>query len=100
MDDSLLLRVQTYIRAHLNEPGLTPERIAAEHHISVRELYKTFAAADLRLEQWIIGLRLEGARAGARPAAESAAHDSRCRPATGVSRTRRTSLNASARRTA
>lgn len=62
MADSLLLRVQAYVRAHLTEPGLTPERIAAEHHISVRQLYKTFAAADLRLEQWIIGLRLEGAR--------------------------------------
>ncbi|HWM72176.1 MAG TPA: helix-turn-helix domain-containing protein, partial [Nocardioides sp.] len=62
MADSLLLRVQTYVRAHLTEPGLTPERIAAAHHVSVRQLYKTFAAADLRLEQWIIGLRLEGAR--------------------------------------
>lgn len=62
MADSLLLRVQTYVRAHLTEPGLTPERIAAAHHVSARQLYKTFAAADLRLEQWIIGLRLEGAR--------------------------------------
>ena len=62
MADSLLLRVQTYIRTHLTEPGLTPERIAAAHYVSVRQIYKTFAAADLRLEQWIIGLRLEGAR--------------------------------------
>jgi AraC-like DNA-binding protein len=69
MADTLLLRVQAYINAHLLDPDLTPERIAAAHHISVRHLYATFAAAGLRLEQWIIGLRLEGARAAlARPA--------------------------------
>ena len=62
MNDSLLVRVQTYVRAHLTDPDLSPERIAAAHHVSVRQLYRTCAAADLRLEQWIIGLRLEGAR--------------------------------------
>lgn len=62
MADSLLVRVQAYVQAHLTDPGLTPERIAAAHHISLRQLYRSCAAADLRLEQWIIGLRLEGAR--------------------------------------
>lgn len=60
--DTLLLRVQAFIRARLTDPHLTPEAIAAAHHVSVRHLYKTFSAADLRLEQWIIWLRLEGAR--------------------------------------
>jgi AraC-like DNA-binding protein len=60
--DTLLLRVQAYIRAHLTDPRLNAETIAAAHHVSVRHLYKTFAVAELRLEQWIIGLRLEGAR--------------------------------------
>jgi AraC-like DNA-binding protein len=62
MADTLLLRVQAYIRAHLSDPDLSPERVAAAHHVSVRHLYTTFARADLRMEQWIIGLRLEGAR--------------------------------------
>jgi AraC-like DNA-binding protein len=60
--DTLLLRVQAFVRAHLTDPHLTPEAIAAAHHISVRHLYKTFAGAGLRLEQWLIALRLEGAR--------------------------------------
>jgi AraC-like DNA-binding protein len=62
MSDTLLLRVQAYVREHLTDPQLTPEAIAAAHHVSVRHLYKTFASADLRLEQWIIALRLEAAR--------------------------------------
>jgi AraC-like DNA-binding protein len=62
MSDSLLIRVQTYVRAHVTDPGLSPERIAAAHHVSLRQLYRACAAADLRLEQWIIELRLEGAR--------------------------------------
>jgi len=62
MADTLLLRVQSYVRAHLSDPGLTPDAIAAAHHVSVRQLYKTFASSDLSLEQWIIALRLEGAR--------------------------------------
>jgi AraC-like DNA-binding protein len=62
MADTLLLRVQAYVRAHLSDPRLTPQMIAAAHHISVRHLYKTFADSGLRLEQWLIALRLEGAR--------------------------------------
>lgn len=60
--DTLLVRVQAYVRAHLGDPRLSPERIAAAHHVSVRHLYATFAHADLSLEQWLIGLRLESAR--------------------------------------
>ena len=62
MADTLLLRVQSYVRAHLTDPLLSPDAIAAAHHVSVRHLYATFASADLRLEQWIIALRLEAAR--------------------------------------
>ena len=62
MADTLLLRVQAYVREHLSDPGLTPDAIAAAHHVSVRQLYKTFASSGLSLEQWIIALRLEGAR--------------------------------------
>ena len=60
--DTLVLRVQAYVRAHLTDPQLTPQVIASAHHISVRHLYQTFGSAGLRLEQWLIALRLEGAR--------------------------------------
>jgi AraC-like DNA-binding protein len=63
MADTLLLRIQSYVRAHLTDPGLSPGLIAAAHAVSVRQLYAVFARAGLSLEQWIIGLRLEGARA-------------------------------------
>lgn len=61
MADSLLLRVQAYVRGHLGDHDLGPASIAAAHHVSVRHLYKVFAAADLSLEQWIIDRRLEAA---------------------------------------
>jgi AraC-like DNA-binding protein len=62
MADTLLLRVQTYIRTHLTDTRLSPAEIAAAHAVSVRRLYQVFADADLSLEQWIIERRLEGAR--------------------------------------
>ncbi|HZB47689.1 MAG TPA: AraC family transcriptional regulator, partial [Mycobacteriales bacterium] len=61
--ETLLTRVRTYVRQHLADPDLSPARIAAAHHVSVRHLYKVCAAADVSLEQWIIGERLRGARA-------------------------------------
>jgi AraC-like DNA-binding protein len=36
--------------------------IAAAHNISLRQLYKTCAAVDLSLEQWIINERLHHVR--------------------------------------
>jgi AraC-like DNA-binding protein len=59
---TLLTRVQAYIRQHLTEPGLTPDRIAAAHNISERYLYRLFATSGTSLEQWIIESRLAGAR--------------------------------------
>ena len=61
--DTLLTRATTYVQQHLRDPELTPERIAAAHSVSVRQLYTAFAAAGISLEQWIIGQRLEVARA-------------------------------------
>ncbi|GLH96779.1 helix-turn-helix domain-containing protein [Phytohabitans aurantiacus] len=60
--ETLLSQVRAYVRQHLADPDLTPARIAAAHNISLRQLYKVCAAADLSLEQWIIGERLHGAR--------------------------------------
>jgi len=61
--ETLVTRVQTYLAQHLDDIELTPAAIAAIHNVSVRQLYKAFAAAGLSLEQWVIGQRLEAARA-------------------------------------
>jgi AraC-like DNA-binding protein len=62
-EETLLARVLAYAERHLRDPALTPERIAAAHNVSVRQLYKVCAGAGVRLEQWLIGQRLEAARA-------------------------------------
>lgn len=62
-EETLLARVLAYAERHLGDPELTPERIAAAHNVSVRQLYKTCAGAGVRLEQWLIEQRLEAARA-------------------------------------
>ncbi len=59
--ESLLHRILAYTRAHLRDPGLSADRIASAHGISVRALYGLFAKGGLSLEQWIIEQRLEGA---------------------------------------
>ena len=61
LDDILLLRVRAYVREHLADTDLGPTTIAAATHVSVRQLYKACARADLHLEQWIIAQRLERA---------------------------------------
>jgi AraC-like DNA-binding protein len=61
--ETLVTRVLAYARRHLTDPGLTPERIAAAHNVSVRQLYKVCAEVGVGLEQWVIEQRLEAARA-------------------------------------
>jgi AraC-like DNA-binding protein len=61
-EETLLTRILAYVRLHLTEPGLGPQRIAAAHNISRRQLYSLFRHAGISLEQWIITQRLEGAR--------------------------------------
>ena len=62
-EHTLATRVLAYARQYLTDPGLTPERIARAHNVSVRQLYKACAGAGVRLEQWVIEQRLEAARA-------------------------------------
>ncbi|MFH9086675.1 helix-turn-helix domain-containing protein [Streptomyces sp. NPDC017673] len=62
LDDTLLTRIMTHARRHLADRDLTPERIAAEHAISVRRLYVLLSEAGLSLEQWLITERLGKAR--------------------------------------
>jgi len=62
-EETLVVRVRSYVQQHLGDPRLTPETIAAAHHVSVRHLYRAFNAAGSSLEQWVIARRLEAARA-------------------------------------
>ena len=63
MHSSQTARVQAYVRHHLTEPDLTPEKVAAANNMSIRALYALYANAGLSLEQTIIEQRLAGARA-------------------------------------
>jgi AraC-like DNA-binding protein len=62
LNATLLTRIRGYVRAHLADPDLTPGKIAAAQHISVRHLYKVCANADFSLHEWITAQRLHGAR--------------------------------------
>jgi AraC-like DNA-binding protein len=62
LTDALAPRVFAYVRQHLTDRDLTPVTIARAHNISVRYLYKLCDAADVKLVEWIIAERLEGAR--------------------------------------
>lgn len=60
--EALLPRIIDYVRQHLTDRDLTPVSIAKANDISVRYLYKVCDLAGIRLMEWIIEERLEGAR--------------------------------------
>jgi AraC-like DNA-binding protein len=62
MNETLYTRIEAFIHNNLTDPGLSPERIAHQHYISVRQLYNLWAHNELGLSEWIINERLEGAR--------------------------------------
>ncbi len=62
LTDALAPRIFAYVRRHLTEADLTPVTIARAHNISVRYLYRLCDAAGVKLVEWIIAERLEGAR--------------------------------------
>jgi AraC-like DNA-binding protein len=59
---ALSLQIHDYIQQRLHDPGLTPESIAAAHHISLRQLYKIFNDQGLTVAGWIRQLRLQRCR--------------------------------------
>jgi AraC-like DNA-binding protein len=59
---TLQLRILEYARAHLGDLDLNAAQVAAEHHISVRHLYKVLADGGITLGDWIRVQRLEGCR--------------------------------------
>ncbi|MFI6079689.1 helix-turn-helix domain-containing protein [Streptomyces sp. NPDC051217] len=59
---TLQQHVMTYLRAHLGDSDLSASRVAAEHHISVRQLYLVLSRAGISLGDWIRTQRLEESR--------------------------------------
>ncbi|MEV4098274.1 helix-turn-helix domain-containing protein [Streptosporangium saharense] len=60
--EGLLPRIRTYIDDNLGDPNLSPETVAAAHHISTSYLYKLFARQGISVARWIRQRRLERCR--------------------------------------
>jgi AraC-like DNA-binding protein len=59
---ALLWRVHAYIERRLADRDLSPEVIAAAHHVSVRYLYKLFEAEGESVADWVRQRRLDRCR--------------------------------------
>lgn len=46
-------RIRAYALAHLGDSGLSPQRVAREHHISVRHLHSLFKGSGLTFAAWV-----------------------------------------------
>jgi AraC-like DNA-binding protein len=54
--------VFAYLRLHLGDSDLSAARLAAEHHISERQLYRILSRAGVSLGEWVRTQRLEQCR--------------------------------------
>lgn len=54
--------VLEWIEEHLSDPSLDPERIAAAHHISLRQLHRLFADLGITCRRYLVRRRLERVR--------------------------------------
>ncbi|MFI9202791.1 helix-turn-helix domain-containing protein [Streptomyces sp. NPDC053048] len=61
-------RLRAHVNEHLWDRDLTPENIAAHHHISTRLLHRIFAAEGTTVARWIQRRRLEECRRELTPA--------------------------------
>ncbi|MFI1018711.1 helix-turn-helix domain-containing protein [Streptomyces sp. NPDC020965] len=59
---ALALRLTAFIDRYLDDPGLTPGRIAAAHHLSVRTLHRHFQQHGTTVAAFVRDRRLERAR--------------------------------------
>jgi AraC-like DNA-binding protein len=59
---ALLQRIRSYIDANLGATDLGPNRIAAAHYISTRQLHSIFRQQDTTVSTWIRQRRLERCR--------------------------------------
>lgn len=59
---ALLSDIRMFIERHLSDPELSPESVAAAHHISESYLQKLFASTGVGVSGWIRQRRLEKCR--------------------------------------
>ncbi|MBB5781087.1 helix-turn-helix domain-containing protein [Nonomuraea jabiensis] len=59
---ALTAQIHAFIQNHLGDPHLTPDAIAAAHHISLRYLHKLFQQEGHTVAGWIRERRLEQCR--------------------------------------
>ncbi|MGW2857913.1 helix-turn-helix transcriptional regulator, partial [Streptomyces sp. NPDC001215] len=62
LHETLGVRILEYMRTHLAERDLTPARVAAAHHISVRHLYSVPARSGVGFGEWVRTQRLDACR--------------------------------------
>ncbi|KAB2352193.1 helix-turn-helix domain-containing protein [Actinomadura rudentiformis] len=59
---TLMIQIRSFVRNRLGDPALSPEMIAAAHHISIRQLHRMFQAHGMTVAAWIRASRLERCR--------------------------------------
>lgn len=59
---ALLLRIHAFVHKHLDDPDLTPDAVAAAHHISTRYLHRLFQQEGCTVGGWIRQRRLDRCR--------------------------------------
>ncbi|MFK0252815.1 helix-turn-helix domain-containing protein [Streptomyces sp. NPDC090445] len=59
---ALRLRIKAFVDRHLADPDLSPQTIAAAHHVSVRHVHRLFQDEDTTVGRWIQHRRLEACR--------------------------------------
>lgn len=57
---ALVKRIRCYVDAEISDPGLSPARIAAAHHMSVRQLHRVFEGEDMTIAELVRARRLTG----------------------------------------
>ena len=62
LEHSLETRIMQFVRDHLADPDLSAGRIADEHHVSVRHLYRLLGRAGISLGEWVREQRLEATK--------------------------------------
>ncbi len=63
VEETLISQVRVYVRQHLHDPDLGPGMVAGSLAVSRRQLYRVCQQAGFSLEQYVIEMRLEGAKA-------------------------------------
>jgi len=61
-EQTLLAQVRAQVQAHLHDPALDADRIAASLAVSRRQLFRVCRQADFSIEQYVIAQRLAGAK--------------------------------------